>query len=511
MRRWLKPLRLAFALVVLGGFVAAFVDFRGLVPASLAGSLAAVQFGPALLAAAGGSGAAAVILAALLVLTLLVGRLYCSVLCPLGLLQDAVNRLAARWRRRPLRYTPANAWLRYGVLAAVVAAVVAGAGGVVAAWLDPYSGFGRIASTLARPLLVALNNLLVPAAHSIGSTALYRVPVPLAAAGVVAFALAGFALVAGLAAWRGRLFCNSICPVGTLLGVFAKFGVYRLAIDRDACTKCAQCLRSCKAQCIDLRTGHIDASRCVACYNCIGACDHSGIGYRLAWSHGHPAAPTVPPDSQRRALIAGALLAGPAAALRAADAMNSSAAPAPVAPPGAGSVARLLDRCTACQLCVSACPTQVLQPALFHYGWAGFAKPRLDFERSFCNFECRTCGEVCPTDAISLLALADKKLTSVGVAKFDRALCIVETDGTDCAACSEHCPTKAVDTVPFRDNLRLPQVKEELCIGCGACEFACPVRPKRAIAVAARAEHVRAHQAEDAKPDLPKPAGDFPF
>lgn len=496
---------------MLGGITAAFVDFRGLVPMPLVEWLAAVQFGPALLAAAGGSAVAAIILATLIIVTLLVGRLYCSVLCPLGLLQDAVGRLAARWRRQPLRYAAPHNWVRYGVLAAVVTATVAGAGGVAFAWLDPYSTFGRIASTLARPLLVALNNAAGALAPGLGSSALYRVPIPLASLGFVAFALAAFIVVAGLAVWRGRLLCNAICPVGTLLGGFAQFGVYRLAIERDACTKCAQCLRRCKAQCIDLRTGEIDASRCVACYNCIGACDHSGIGYRLAWSRGHPAAPTVATDFQRRALIAGALLAGPAAALRATGAMRAGAAPAPVAPPGAGGVARLLDRCTACQLCVSACPTQVLQPAFFHYGWTGFAKPRLDFERAFCNFECRTCGEVCPTDAISLLALADKKLTSVGVAKFDRSLCIVEKDGTDCAACSEHCPTKAVDTVLFRDNLRLPQVKEELCIGCGACEFACPVRPKRAIEVAARAEHVRAQKAEEAKPVLPKSAGDFPF
>lgn len=512
MPRTLKPLRVAVALVFFLGLTAAFVDFRGLVPRAVAEQLAALQATPALLAALGGGLGAALVLGALVMLTLLGGRIYCSTLCPLGVLQDVVNRLASRARKHPLRHAPARNWLRYGVLGAAGLAALLGFTALTVTIIDPYAHFGRIVSGVFRPLLVTANNAAVPLAEQTGLHALYRVDLPSPAFAVIAFSAATLLVIAGLAAWRGRLFCNTFCPVGTVLGLLSRAGVYRIAIDRSACTKCAQCLRACKAQCIDLRTGQVDASRCVACYNCVGACDHSGIGYRLAWSLPKASATAQPADPQRRALLTGALLLGPAVTLRAAETLNPPQPATVVAPPGAGNIARLLDRCTACQLCVSACPTHVLQPALFHYGWQGFAKPRLDFESSFCNFECRACGEVCPTDAISLLDLAEKKRTSLGIAHFDQKLCIVDVDGTDCAACSEHCPTKAVDTVPFRDNLRLPRVQEDLCIGCGACEFACPVRPVRAIRVAGRSTHVQAREPVNAAPaPAARAATDFPF
>ncbi len=504
--RWLKPLRVALALVFLVVLAAAFLDFRGALPASVAHWFAAVQLGPAALAAVAGGGLALIALGVVFLLTLLFGRVYCSVICPLGILQDIVARLR-RHRSAPLRFVPENRLVRYGVLAATLLAIALGAAGVTATLADPYSHFGRIVATLGRPLAIAANNALVPVAQAFGVHALYRVPLTIPPLALLLFAAGIAILIAGLVVWRGRLYCNTLCPVGTTLGLMSRVSAFRLAIDRSACTKCADCLRVCKAQCIDLRNGTVDASRCVACANCLGACGHGGIRYRFGWRR----PPVRPASPERRAVIAGALLLPPLAAL---ESVAPAAAPArrpAIAPPGAHSVARLLDRCTGCQLCVSACPTGVLQPAVLDYGWVGFAKPHLDFNRAFCNFDCHRCGEVCPTGAISLLELTDKRLTSIGVAKFEHTRCIVETDGTDCAACSEHCPTKAVDTIPFRDNLRLPQVKEELCIGCGACEFACPVRPVRAITITARAEHTRAQKAIEAKPTLPKPTGDFPF
>lgn len=506
MRRWLKSLRVALAFLLLVILGAAFLDFRGAVPATLAHGFANVQLGPAALAAASGGALAIAALVSVFAITLLFGRVYCSVVCPLGILQDLVVRLR-RHRSAPLRFVPENKRVRYGVLVAVVLAIALGGIGVAATLLDPYSHFGRIVATLGRPLVIVANNALVPVAQALDLHALYRVPLHLPPIELVVFALVVVAIVAGLAVWRGRIYCNTLCPVGTVLGLLSRVSAFRLAIDRSACTKCADCLRACKAQCIDLRTGDVDASRCVACANCLGACAHGGIRYCFTWRR----SPTRPANPERRAVVAGALLLPPLATIEAVAPATAPARRPAIAPPGAHSVDRLLDRCTGCQLCVSACPTGVLQPAVLDYGWAGFAKPHLDFNRAFCNFDCRRCGEVCPTGAISLLELADKRLTSVGIAKFERTLCIVETDGTDCAACSEHCPTKAVDTIPFRDNLRLPQVKEELCIGCGACEFACPVRPVRAITVATRAKHTRAEKAVEAKPTLPKPTGDFPF
>jgi ferredoxin len=542
LNRRLKLFRVVLALAMFAGLTAALVDFRGAFPSRIGHWLASAQFVPSLSALVTG---ASVALGAgiILVVTLAAGRVYCSAICPLGILQDAIARVASLWpgRKQPQRrYTRPVTWLRQTVLWATVAGVVAGWAGVTLAWLDPYSGFGRIASALFRPVLILANNLIVGPGNAIGLRSLYRVDPHWAAAGVLAASAFLLVLLVVLVVWRGRLYCNTICPVGTLLGLIARRAAFRMQIEKSACTKCAACLRICKAHCIDLRSGAIDFSRCVACYDCIGACEHDGIGYRFAWGHAQTAGATVPrpaipapsgtvSDPARRAFIAGAATAvvvslGASARLRAAPFARDSAPtgtgdpnragtgshPRTICPPGSGGINRFLDRCTACQLCVSACPTHVLQPAWVDYGFSGLMKPRMDYTTAFCNFTCRVCGEVCPSGAITLLDLAEKQVTQIGEAQFDESKCIVKVKGTDCAACSEHCPTKAVYTVPYGDNLRLPKVNRDLCIGCGGCEYACPAQPEKAITVASRRNHGRAQRPVEQKA-APPPAGDFPF
>ncbi len=578
-RHWLKYARAALAVAVLAAALAAFVDFRGLVPAPLAHALASVQFLPAAVALATGASltVAAVVI---LVATLAFGRVYCSVLCPLGLLQDAIARVAGWMRRKPLllRYARPATWVRQGFLWATVAGIAAGWAGLTLALLDPYSIFGRIGSMLFRPVVTVVNNWFVGPVNAAGSDMLYRVPPQWAAVGALALPAAVALLIAVLAARRGRLYCNTVCPVGTLLGLFSGVSAWRLELDQARCRKCGDCLRVCKAQCIDLRSGTIDNSRCVACYNCISACDELGIHHRFKWTRAaakpasgdpmppnqpRPAAPlaakaaarpgeapavsgtafrpetrnpkpeTPPSGASRRAFITstaaaltaasgvGAVLIAQLGPKGAGDEslVDDSQPPEPpspfgrgtISPPGSAGVARFLDRCTACQLCVSACPTHVLQPAFLEYGWAGIMKPRLDFNQSFCNFECTRCADVCPDGAILPLALADKKLTRLGIAHIDYHLCIVKANGTDCAACSEHCPTQAVNTTPYGNNLRLPTMHPELCIGCGACEYACPVRPTRAITIHAHAVHSRAESKVEAPATAPTLGDDLPF
>ena len=415
--------------------------------------------------------------------------------------------------------------MRRFFLWSTVAAVLAGGGGLALALLDPYSIFGRLASTLFCPLVVLANNALVGAANALGFHDVYRVDVPWAGVGVLALVAGFFAVIAVMSAFRGRLYCNSICPVGTLLGLISARAAFRLRIDAPACVKCGQCVRHCKAQCIDLRTATIDASRCVACYNCVTSCDQHGIGYAYSWNAPAPSprsASQPPSDPRRRNFIVSLAAAAVALAGHRVRAPDGSADEIPtlaktgessgaVSPPGATGTAQFLSRCTACQLCVSACPTHVLQPALLEYGLAGLLKPRLDYSTSFCNFDCVQCGEACPTGAIARLAPAEKQVTQIAVADFYPARCVVVTNGTDCAACSEHCPTKAVSTVPYGNNLRLPALSQENCIGCGACEFACPAKPLKAIRVTGRRVHTRAQKRVETKATAPVTTGDFPF
>jgi len=145
-------------------------------------------------------------------------------------------------------------------------------------------------------------------------------------------------------------------------------------------------------------------------------------------------------------------------------------------PPGAVSLERFKSKCTACQLCVNHCPSGVLKASLFENGLSGMMQPILKFElEQFCEYECRTCIEVCPTDALIKLSLEEKKRTQIGTVELVFKHCIVRQKHEDCGACAEHCPTAALKMMPWKDGLTRPQVvNPEVCIGCGACESICP-------------------------------------
>ncbi len=528
--RRLKWFRIAVALLVFIPLTAALVDFRGSVPPQVGRWLAGIQFIPSSISLVTGAGLSLTAIIILLV-TLGAGRIYCSTLCPLGILQDIVIRVRGWFNKNSAltRYAPTQTSLRQTFLWATIGAVILGGGGFALTLLDPYSNFGRIAADIFRPFVAMLNNQLVSVAEALGWRGLYRVDVMWAVIGVLALPVFALVLIVTLSFWRGRLFCNTVCPVGTLLGMVSKRAAFQINIDQSACRKCARCVRVCKSQCIDLRAGQIDFSRCIACYDCMAVCEDSGINYEFAWTQTLSRAPSTPApeiatsnkvtNRERRTFLAktlvgisGAVALSPNVFADEGDAESEyQRSSTPITPPGSRGVKEFLDRCTACHLCVSACPTSVLQPATLEYGLLGFLKPHLDFSRSFCNFECRRCSEVCPNGAIRLLDLATKQTIKIGEAEFIRELCVVITNGTDCAACSEHCPTKAVFTKPHGENLRLPEVNAELCIGCGACEHSCPVKPKKAIVVTAWRKHGVAKKLIEPKATLPKSSADFPF
>jgi ferredoxin len=501
------------------GLVFAFTGVHRAAAESAGRWLASTQFVASLVAlVTGASFSIAFVL--IVVATLLVGRIYCSAICPLGILQDIIARIAAFARRKKalLPYAAPQNWIRHAFLGGAVGAIALGWGTLAIALLDPYGNFGRIVSILFRPLVGAADRAVVGAAHYAGLPMVAHLVRPWAGIGVLAFPAAVFSLVVILVALRGRLYCNTVCPVGTLLGFLSRVAAFRITIEKSACQKCGECLRACKAQCIDLRKGAIDYSRCVACYDCLGVCGHHSIGYRFAWKRGvstgavqaapsvalkkHPDADSAP-DADRRRFIGGAVAA--VAAVLGAGKMAAAENPGgqglkaerenrlvrPTSPPGSANVERFLERCVACQLCVSACPSNVLQPSFAEYGFRGLLKPHLDFSKGSCDFNCRRCGEVCPTGAIELLALAEKQTTRIGVAHFEPDNCIVRASGKACTVCSEKCPTKAVKTVPFSGGLQLPAVQTLLCIGCGTCENVCPAKPAKAFTVIGRRVHNR--------------------
>lgn len=160
-----------------------------------------------------------------------------------------------------------------------------------------------------------------------------------------------------------------------------------------------------------------------------------------------------------------------------------------ISPPGAKSAEHLLHHCSSCHLCISKCPSNVLKPAFMEYGLGGMMQPMMYFEKGYCNYDCVVCSTVCPNHALAPLTKGEKHKTQVGHVVLNENICIVHTDGTNCGACAEHCPTQAVTMIPYENGLTTPYINTEICIGCGGCEFICPVRPHRAIFVEGNREH----------------------
>ncbi|MDR3329228.1 MAG: 4Fe-4S binding protein [Prevotellaceae bacterium] len=490
----LRKIRITLAAACFVLITGLFLDFTGALHGWL-GWLAQAQLVPALLALNVG------VLAVLVLLTLAFGRLYCSVLCPLGIFQDIASRLSGLRKKRRFAYALPRRWLRWGALAAFAACLVAGVSPVVAL-LEPYSAYGRVASQLLAPLYRWGNNGLAYLAERAGSYAFYPTEVWLKSGGALLVAVATLGVI-GFLAWRGgRTWCNTICPVGTALGFLSRFAWLRVSIDEEKCNACGQCARRCKASCIDSKAHKIDYSRCVACMSCLEKCKQGALRYAprkfsLGGSATKEAA--LPLNGRRNFLSVAALLSlgGVAsAAERVGDGglalIGAKRAPrrtVPVVPPGALDARRFAQRCTACQLCVSACPNQVLRPSA---ALTRFMQPELSFERGWCRPECTRCSEVCPSGAIDRITPADKSATQIGHAVWVKERCVALHDGVTCTSCERHCPTGAIQLVRLGADPKSPKtpvIDIERCVGCGACEHLCPARPLSAIYVEGHERH----------------------
>lgn len=497
----LRKLRVILAIVSFVLITLLFLDFTGITH-KLFGWMAKIQLIPAFLAMN------FLVVGALVVLTLLFGRIYCSVICPLGVLQDAVSWTAGKFRKKNrFSYSPAISWLRYAVLALFVITLVSGVT-YIFTLIEPYSAYGRIASNLFAPLYQWGNNLLAFFAERADSYAFYSVDVWIKSGITFVVAIVTFLIIGYLAWSNGRTYCNTVCPVGTLLGFISKFSLLKPVLDPEKCTKCSLCSRNCKASCIDYKNYSIDYSRCVACMNCLDKCRFDALHYTVK----RPVKKAVDDTSvenksvgengmSRRGFLS---VIGIFALTHAVKAQHKVAdgglaviedkkipnRETPVTPPGSVSARHIKNHCTACQLCVSACPNNILRPS---QKLETFMQPEISFERGYCRPECTRCSEVCPNGAIKRITKEDKSSLQIGRAVWIKDNCVVIRDNVTCTACERHCPTGAIELVP-RDpenprGLKIPVVDTELCIGCGACENLCPARPFSAIYVEGITRH----------------------
>ena len=494
----LRKIRTILAAVFFTLITLLFLDFTGTLHCWL-GWMAKVQFLPAVMALN------VVVVVGLIVLTLVFGRIYCSVICPLGVFQDVL----ARFRRKKNKYSYSKEvrWLRYPVLGVFVIAGLAGVGSLFQL-LAPYSSYGRIATMIFQPVWKFGNNLLALVAEHFDSYAFYTIDTWMRSLPVFVIAAVTLVLLFVLA-WRGgRTYCNTICPVGTILSFFARFSWFKIRFDEEKCKNCSLCSKNCKAACIDFKTHSVDYSRCVVCGNCIEKCNFGALKYcgpskstrnsgdsKLSGS----SADTV--DTGKRSfLLASAMVAGAAIAQKKEKLMDGGIAEledkvaperqTPLTPPGSQSFQNLSTRCTGCQLCISECPNQVLRPSsdLMH-----LMQPTMSYEHGYCRPECTRCSEVCPAGAIQLVDMAEKTSIQIGHAVWIKKNCVVLTDEVECGNCARHCPSGAIEMVPLDENDEespmVPAINETACIGCGACEYVCPSRPFSAIIVEGHEVH----------------------
>ncbi|MDE6215158.1 4Fe-4S binding protein [Bacteroides sp.] len=500
----LRKIRQILAVIGLVLITLLFLDFTGTIQMWF-GWMAKIQFLPAVLALNVG------VIFFLVLLTLLLGRVYCSVICPLGIMQDVVSWFSGRRKKKKYRfsYSDEKKWLRYGVLALFVIAIIAGVGSFVAL-LAPYSSYGRIAANLFAPVYRWGNNLLAYFAERADSYAFYETEVWLKSLPTFIIAVITF-VVLGILAWRnGRTYCNTICPVGTMLGFLSRFSLLRITIDESKCNQCGLCSRKCKAACINGKVHKIDYSRCVVCMDCIDTCKHGAIQYRLRTKKiiapEHPnkkdkGVSSEQIDSARRTFLTATALVASTAVLKAQEkkvdgglaVIEDKKIPDrknPIVPSGAQSARNFAQHCTACQLCVSICPNGVLRPST---DLMKLMQPEVSYERGYCRPECTKCSEVCPAGAILKITTADKSAIQIGHAVWVRENCIPLTDGVECGNCARHCPTGAIQMVTSDtsnpDSPKIPVVNTERCIGCGACENLCPSRPFSAIYVEGHEVH----------------------
>ena len=476
----LRKIRITLAAVMFIGITLLFLDFTGTMHQWVSW-MPKIQFLEAVLALN------VVVIAALILLTLIFGRMYCSVICPLGVMQDIIAWFGKKARKNRYSYSKAKHGLRVLFFTLMLMSIVLGVS-VIVQLLAPYSAFGRIATNLLQPLYIGGNNMLATIAEASDSYLFYHHEVWMRSLVSLIIAAATFGILF-LLAWRnGRTWCNTICPVGTVLSFFSRFSWLKIHFDNDKCRNCSLCSKNCKSACIDYKNHTVDYSRCVVCANCIESCKFGALRYGRSTQNNQNTQSTQndSTDSSRRAFLIGTALASTAVMAQKKEKLMDGGLAAiadrviperqtPLTPPGSLSAQHIAQHCTGCQLCISECPNDVLRPST---DLMTLMQPTMSYERGYCRPECTRCSEVCPAGAIKPITPIEKSAIQIGHAVWIKQNCVAINDGVPCGNCARHCPTGAIEMIPLDpddgDSPLVPAINEAHCIGCGACENLCP-------------------------------------
>lgn len=356
-------------------------------------------------------------------LTFLLGRIYCSTLCPLGLYQELLMFIFRR-KCKPQQNRP----YKYFIAALVFGALIGGSIYLIRL-IDPYTLFGSAISGayLGGGILI---------------------------------------LLVALVWFRGRFFCTNICPVGAILGLISKCSLNKIYIEKEKCVSCGSCASKCPSGCIDFKNKIVDNETCVKCLKCLDKCPKQAIHFGIK-----PKENIAFNPNRRKLLIGGAALVVLAAGIKSGMVLSKNIAAKVkkfILPAGANNTGDFTNRCLNCNLCVQNCPMKIIKKADEEHSTV-----YIDYEDSFCDYNCHKCSEVCPSGAIAKISLEQKQKTQIALAQINEEKCV------KCGLCVMKCPKEAIS----KEGDAFPKVNPEICIGCGACQKACPVKAIEIVAV----------------------------
>ncbi len=422
------------------------------------------------------------------VLTVLLGRVWCGWICPLGTTLDLFH--PRRWKNKQPGIPESPRGIKHFLLITILSSALLGS--LWLSFLDPLTIMIR---TLTEAVYPALDRIVLAMEEILYTVPALRDPVsaldrtlrpallpadPAFTAGGVLIA-AFFLGIIALNALAPRFWCRYLCPLGSLLGLISKIAIFRREVKPASCSECGACARICPTGTIQPEKANAsDPAECTMCMDCVSVCPRAGQSFP---AHLRPAAWNSYDPGRRQALAAIGAAVGGVALLRT-DQYLRRDLPHLIRPPGAEEN-DLLSKCIRCGECVRICPTGVLHPSVAEAGVEGFWTPVLIPRAGFCQYSCNACGQVCPVEAIPKLSLEAKHQRVIGAAYVDKNRCIAWSDHEECLVCEEMCPLpqKAI-TVDYSEfSGGAPVVDRTLCIGCGICEYKCPVNGEAAIRV----------------------------